>query len=141
MTLDQATQQIQACARLMNELYTKVVFDEWAIVSLSHHKVQLLEYIGPRRESFASSFSADAGTLRAGLMAQEYRPGDFEFARHGVGTGFESFMAIGQGLYIICNNTVQSMDSIAKDARWLEAQVPFVDLSERFRADPLNVSA
>ena len=139
MTLEQATRHIQACARQMDALYQKVVFDEWAIISLSGHKVQLLDYIGPRREKFSSSFVADAGPLRAGLMTEQHNPGDFEFARHGVGTGFESFMAIGQGLYVICNNTIQSMDSIAKDARWLEAQVPFVDLSEKFRADPVTV--
>ena len=141
MTLDQATRHIQSCARQMNDLYHKVVFDEWAIVSISHQKVHLLDYLGPRRESFTASFATDASSLRTGLMAQQYNPGDFEFSRHGVGTGFESFMMAGPGTYIICNNTGQSMDAIAKDPHWLEAQIPFADLSEVFRADPLVLPA
>ena len=82
----------------------------------------------------------DAGTLRAGLMADQYQVGDFEFARHGTGTGFESFMVVGKGLYLICNNTAQTMDVITKDPLWIAAQVPFVELSEKFRADPLSAA-
>jgi hypothetical protein len=66
--------------------------------------------------------------------------GDFEFARHGVGLAFESFMAVGPGVFLICNNTVQSMDGITKDPLWLGAQVPFVELSDKFRADPLDLA-
>ena len=54
-----------------------------------------------------------------------------------MGTGFESFMVLGKGTYLICNNTVQSMDGIAQDPLWLGAQVPFVDLSDKFRAEPV----
>jgi len=71
------------------------------------------------------------------LLTGKLSAGDFEFARHGVGTGFESFMVLGDGLFLICNNTVQSMDAITKDSLWLSAQVPFVELSDKFRADPL----
>ena len=75
---------------------------------------------------------------RAALsQSQKYDVGDFEFARHGIGTGFESFMVLAEGIFLICNNTVQSMDGITKDPRWLEAQVPFVELSDKFRADPV----
>jgi hypothetical protein len=31
------------------------------------------------------------------------------------------------------------MDGIARDTRWLAAQVPFVEMSDAFRADPLVV--
>jgi hypothetical protein len=31
------------------------------------------------------------------------------------------------------------MDSIAKDPRWLNAQVPFAELSDSIRANPLSV--
>ena len=137
MTLDQAIRHIQTSASQMNALYHKVVFDEWAVVSFAGNKCHLLDYIGPRRETFSANFATDAGQLRAGLLDQEYSPGDFEFSRHGVGTGFESFIAAGDGIYIICNNTVQSMDAIAKDPLWLNAEVPFVELSERFRGDPI----
>jgi hypothetical protein len=137
MTLDHATRLIKACAEQMNARYKKTVFDEWAIVSLADNKGRLLAYIGPRKAGFQKNFLADAGSLRAGLLAEEYSTGDFEFARHGIGTGFESFMVLGKGTYLICNNTVQSMDGITQDPLWLAAQVPFVELSDQFRSDPL----
>jgi hypothetical protein len=137
MKLDQANKLIQLCAAQMNARYRKVVFDEWAVISLTDHKGRLLSYVGPRKAGFQKNFFTDAGQLRSALLTQHFDAGDFEFARHGVGTGFESFMAVGDGLFLICNHTVQSMDNIAHDPLWLEAQVPFVDLSERFRNDPL----
>jgi len=137
MTLEHANELIKSCAAQMNERYKKVVFDEWAIVSLVGNKGRLLSYFGPRKAGFQENFLADAGPLRSGLLTREYQEGDFEFARHGIGTGFESFMVLGKGIFLICNNTVQSMDGITQDPHWLSAQEPFVDLSEKFRADPL----
>ena len=141
MTLDQATRLIKSCADQMNARYGQVVFDEWAVVSFAENKAHLLAYIGPRREEFQKNFLSDAGSLRAGLLARRHEPGDFEFARHGVGTSFESFMMLGPGMYLIWNNTVQSMDGIAKDPHWLGAQVPFAELSEKVQADPVAASA
>ncbi len=137
MTIDETVKQVQLCADQMNARYQKVVFDEWAVVSLEDKKARLLAYIGPRKAGFQKNFVTDIGALRDGLLRQQWNVGDFEFARHGVGTGFESFMVLGEGMFLICNNTVQSMDAISKDPRWLSAQVPFVELSDRFRADPL----
>lgn len=138
MTLDQANKLIHDCAEQMNARYKKVVFDEWAIISLADRKGHLLSYVGPRKTGFQQNFLTDAGPLLSSLLTQKCYPGEFEFARHGVGTGFESFMALGDHLFLICNNTVQSMDGITKDPLWLNAQVPFADLSERFRNDPLT---
>jgi hypothetical protein len=140
MTLEQSTELIKLCAEQMNARYKQVVFDEWAIVSLADHKGRLLAYIGPRKKGFQKNFLTDVGALREGLMNDKYSVGDFEFARHGIGSAFESFMVVGQGIYLICNNTVQSMDGITKDPRWLGAQVPFVELSEKFRADPIKLA-
>lgn len=137
MTLDQAVKLIKSCAEQMDARYRKVVFDEWAIISLADNKGRLLAYIGPRKEGFQQNFLTDAGALRAGLLTQEHNVGDFEFARHGVGTGFEAFMVLGKGIYLICNNTVQSMDGITQDPLWLNAQVPFVELSDKVRAEGL----
>ena len=141
MTLEHATTLIKACADQMNARYGKVVFDEWAIVSLADNKGRLLAYIGPRKEGFQQHFLEDAGTLRAGLLTTQHDPGDFEFSRHQIGTGFESFMVLGKGTYLICNNTVQDMDGIAKDPQWLGAQVPFVELSDKMRSDPMVFGA
>ncbi len=141
MTLDQATELIRSCVDQMNARYQRVVFDEWAIISLAGRKGRVLAYTGPRREGFQKNFRSDVAALREGLLNDKYNAGDFEFARHGVGPAFESFMVLGQGLYLICNNTVQSMDSITQDPHWLGAQVPFVELSDKFRGDPLVLAA
>jgi hypothetical protein len=137
MTLDQATELIKSCAGQMDARYKKVVFDEWAVISLAGGKGRVVAYLGPRKEGFQKNFLTDVGSLREGLLSRDYSVGDFEFARHGIGPAYESFMVVGQGAYLICNNTVQSMDGITKDPLWLGAQVPFVELSDKFRADPL----
>ncbi len=121
----------------MNARYQKVVFDEWAVISLAAQKGRLLAYMGPRKAAFQRNFLSDAGPLRPGLLTREHHIGDFEFERHGLGPAFESFMVAGEGIYLICNNTVQSMDGIAKDPLWLGAQVPFVELSDEFRQNPV----
>jgi len=139
MTLDQTKTLIKHCAEQMHARYNKPVFDEWAVISLADGKGAVLAYIGPRKEGFKKNFLADAGGLRTGLLNGQYQTGDFEFARHGVGTGFESFLVLGKGLYLICNNTVQSMDAITQNPLWLSAQVPFVELSDKVRSDPLVV--
>lgn len=94
-------------------------------------------YTGPRNDVFLKDFANDLGALRAELLDSKYTIGDFEFARHGEGTKFEAFMVLGEGLYLICNNTHASMHDIAKDPRWLTAQVPFAELSEKVRSSPL----
>ena len=138
MTLEQATKLIGSCAERMNDLYQKVVFDEWAIVSLVQHKAKILAYLGPRKDDFQKNFATDVQDLRADLLSRRHSIGDFEFSRHGFGTKLEAFVMVGEGLYLICNNTAQSMSAIAKDPLWLSAQVPFVELSDRFRSDPLE---
>ena len=46
-------------------------------------------------------------------------------------------MMLGKSFCLICNNTAKSMDGISKNPRWLSAQVPFAELSDRFRGNPL----
>jgi hypothetical protein len=139
MTLDEMTEQIKACASLMNSRYGAVVFDEWAVVSLAENKARVMAYTGPRNDDFLKNFAKDLGTLRAELFDGRYGPGDFEFSRHGVGTGIEAFLVLGTSIYLMCNNTTQTMDAIAKNPRWLVAQVPFVEFAERVRTHPLTV--
>ena len=140
MTLEEATKQIRLCGQKMNDLYGRVVFDEWVILSIAHQKARILFYIGPRNDDFLKNFATDLGGLRAALLDSTYNIGDFEFARHGTGTGFEAFVVLGEGLYLICNNTKASMQDIARDPKWLNAQVPFAELSEAIRPDPLVIS-
>ena len=140
MTLDEIMRLVRDCAKQMNDRYSKPVFDEWAIVSLRHHQARIIAYIGPRNDVFLKSFANDLAPLRAELLEAKYGPGDFEFARHGVGTVFESFMVLAEGVYLICNNTTSTMNDIAKDPRWLNAQVPFAELSDKVRSSPLAYS-
>lgn len=137
MTLDEATKLIKAYTERMNELYHQTVFDEWGIVSLLDKKVKLLTYTGPRKEEFQKQFAADLGALWSELMSSGYSPGDFEFARHGTGTQFDGFIVLGEGLYLICNNTTKTMAAIVKAPLWLNAQRAFVELSDKFRSNPL----
>jgi hypothetical protein len=137
MTLEEITKAIKLSAEQMNARYKQVVFDEWAVVSLAQKRSRILNYIGPRNDDFLKNFANDLGALRGELMKNGHGVGDFEFTRHGVGTLFEAFMVLGDGLYLICNHTMKSMEDIAKNPNWLEAQVPFVELSDKVRGDAL----
>jgi hypothetical protein len=140
MSLDEVWSLIKHCASQMDARYGDVVFDEWAIVSLVHNKARILHYTGPRNDDFLKNFARDLGSLRMELLGGKYGAGDFEFSRHGVGTGFESFMVLGAGAYLICNNTRESMDTLTQNPLWLGAQVPFVELAEKIRLHPLELS-
>jgi hypothetical protein len=140
MTIEEAVNLVKACAKQMDAHYGKTVFDEWAIISLAENKARVLSYLGPRNDDFLKNFAADISALRKELHDMSYGTGDFAFERHGVGTRFEAFMVVGIGIYLICNNTKESMDIIAKNPRWLNAQVPFAELSDKIRPNPVTVS-
>jgi len=142
MTLEQAWKSILNCAEEMNARYRDVVFDELAIVSIGDSQTRTVSYQGPRKEVFSESFPKDSAGLRKTVQSggQTYEVGDFEFSHDGTGTGFEAFMMLGRGLCLICNNTGKSMDGISRNPRWLEAQVPFAELSDTFRSNPLAVA-
>ena len=141
MTLDEVKSLIKVCATQMDAHYGKTVFDEWAVISLAENKARVLAYVGPRNDDFLKNFANDLGSLRAELLDTNYGTGDFAFARHGVGTLFEAFMVLGSAIYLICNNTHQTMDAIAKDPKWLNAQVPFAELGDKLRMNPLLVTS
>lgn len=121
----------------MNAVYGNVVFDEWAIVSFTSGKGTVTSYVGPRKEGFSKNFVNDLNALRTELLNTKHEIGDFDFARHGTGTHFDALMALGNEIYLICNSTTDSIQNITKNSRWLGAQVPFAELSEKFRADPV----
>ena len=140
MTVEEAIRQIKVCIDQMNDRYGSVVFDEWALISLTQNKGRVLCYFGPRHEEFAKNLARDLGTLHVELLDGQYSAGDFEFARHGVGTGFEAFMVLGGGVHLICNNTVSSMNDITRNPRWLNAQIPFAALGDAARANPIKAA-
>ena len=137
MTLDAAVKLVNQCAERMNSVYRDVVFDEWALVNFMERSGRILSYVGPRRDDFQKNLLNDLAGLRVELLNQTHGVGDFEFARHATGTQVEAFMIVGQGLYLICNHTSHSMEEITKNPLWLGAQIPFVELSDKFRADRL----
>jgi len=138
-TLEQAWNSVLHCAQEMNSRYQEVVFDELAIVSIADNQTRTMSYAGPRQEAFTNSFPKDSASLRTVVRqgGQVYDVGDFEFSHEGAGTGFEAFMILGKGVCLICNNTSKSMDGISKNPRWLAAQVPFAELSDWFRSNPI----
>jgi len=140
MTLDDLAFKIKSCALQMDTRYGGTVFDEWVVVSLAENKARVLFYTGPRNDQFLQNFVADLGPLRQELHNQHYGVGDFEFSRLGTGTRIEAFLVLGSGHYLVCNNTQLSMDVIAKNPRWLEAQVAFVELAEAVRSSPLLIT-
>ena len=139
MTLSKMLESVRHCSASMNARYGKTVFDEWAIVSLARGNERIVAYEGPRKEHFQKNFVNDLGALRAEVLSTKHLPGHFDFARHGVGTGFEAFVCAGNELYLICNNTQSSMDDITRDTRWLDAQKAFAELTDKFQAGPLAV--
>jgi hypothetical protein len=137
MKLDEAIALIKQKTERMNAIYGSVVFDELAIVSFKDQKGRILNYSGPRKESFQKNFATDVEILHSELLTTKHQTGDFDFARDASGTNFDAFMVLGDEVYLICNNTAQSINGITKDSRWLGAQVPFAELTEKFRGNPL----
>lgn len=138
MNLDETMKAVRSCATQMNAQYGQIVFDEWVVVSLLQQQARIIGYAGPRNDEFLKSFADDLAPLRGALLNGKYQAGDFEFSRHSTGTKFEAFMTLGDGVYLLCNNTQSTMDDIAKNPKWLSAQVPFAELSDKVRSSPVT---
>jgi len=137
MNLQQVLARVRACAATMDEVYGRPVFDEWVVLSLLVGQEQVVAYIGPRADQFLQHFAIDFDQLRDEVMSERHGIGDFEFARDAHGTQFDAFVVLSDGLYLICNNTELTMDAITRDKRWLQAQIPFAEMSDGFRLNPL----
>ena len=121
----------------MTALYGAPVFDEWAILKLNG-VTSIAYYSGPRPSEFLATFARDSAALSQEAGGRSYAPGEFEFARESAGTAFDAFVVLGGGYILVCNNIKESMADIRKNPQWLKAQVPFVQMSERFHGDPLK---
>ncbi len=138
MDLSTARQHIHASFERMRVLYQKPVFDEWVILSPVAKHGGVLAYSGPRIEEFRQKLPSDVEPLLHQLAGRNLEAGDFEFTSAGDGTRHDALVRIGAASYLVCNNLAKSMAKIRQDPRWLKAQVAFVELSERFRSDPLE---
>jgi hypothetical protein len=121
----------------MDTLYQKPVFDEWVIVSIRAGEVGILWYEGPRAESFRKTLHADSAPLAAEMQDRSYTIGDFEFAQDAKGSRFDACVRLGPSAYLFANNTYGTLSDLRQDPRWLKAQKPLVELTEKFRADAL----
>ena len=137
MDLATARPHISASLERMRALYFKPVFDEWVILAPGAKQSGILAYTGPRVEEFRKNLPDDVKPLLAQVTGLKLEPGDFEFTNAGDGTRHDALVKLGANSYLVCNNTAKSMAEIRADVRWLKAQAAFVDLCEKFRADPL----
>jgi hypothetical protein len=136
MILETANKVIADCVSKMNERFGDTVFDEWSII-LFDSRIRVLSYHGPRKEHFLKNFSGDCNGLRLALIDHDQQSGDFQFAQHAGETAFDVFMLIGDGLCLICNNTVKSLSAFIDQPRWVPARAAFAELGEKFQSSPL----
>ena len=137
MNLETATTHLKSCRERMDALYHKPVFNEWVVVTFVNGQGAVLHYHGPRADSFSQKIHADSAPLYAAMQGRKYAVGDFEFVQEARGSRFDACIKAGETIYVLCNNTFGSMAELRADTRWREAQKPFVEVTDRFRADPV----
>ena len=138
MDLETARRHVQACLDRMRASYLKPVFDEWAILAASPKSGGVLAYHGPRPDAFRRDLATDAEPLRAQAQGKMIAEGDIEFAEDAAHTRYDAFVKIGPTSYLVLNNTAKVMAEIRADTKWLSAQTALFELTEKFRADPLE---
>lgn len=137
MTPTDAYSIISAAMARMSTLYGRTLFDEWVVVRFSPTSATVETYEGPRIAECLATFANDFAPLRREAADRAHEAGDFDFARDSAGTAFDALLKLGDDSFLVCNNIAASMTEIRADAAWLKAQVPFANLAERFRTDPL----
>lgn len=139
MKLDAALTRIEQSFAKMNEAYRRPVFDELLVVSRAGGEVALLNYEGPREDSIMDSLMDETVALRQSGSHLNTTPGEFDFTREGVGSDFDAYICLGEDLFLLCNNTEKSMEEVTADSNWLAAQGEFLNASQWFAVDPLEV--
>lgn len=137
MTPSLAFDKIRTAFVRMDAFYGRTVFDEWAVLSIEGPRIAVHAYEGPRQATFAESMRRDLAKLQHETEHDRRDPGAFGFSRHADGPSIDAYIVLGQGLYLVCNNTHESVSELALDPLWRKAQVPFAELAEVFRHHPL----
>lgn len=143
MKLRQATNLILESVTKMNAIFKEPVFDEFSIVQFVDDTHYLCWYKGNRRQEYIRKFKEDTARLKKASrsrLTNNYEIGDYEFVSDATGFEAESFLVIGEMLFLILTNTRYSMLEIEQNPLWLKAQVPFVEMADRFATDPLVLS-
>jgi hypothetical protein len=138
MDLETTRRHIQTAMDRMRASYLRPVFDEWAILGVTSKGGAVLAYEGPRPDLFKRNLPEDSEPLRARASGKEFTEGDIEFVPDAADTRYDAFMKIGPASYLVFNHTVKTMSEIRSDGKWLGAQAVLFELSEKFRADPLE---
>jgi len=138
MTLNDARTAITSALTRMNAAYADTVFDEWVLVSIKAERGTILAYTGPRPDRFKQTFTSDIQPLREELTNQNLAVGDFAFAPSATGTKHDACLRAGDSSYLFCNHTTKTIADIRANPLWREAQKPFVQLSDLFRANPVE---
>ena len=138
MQLPVALEIIRSALSRLTALYGQPVFDEWCVVGLRPDGSGVLAYEGPRRETFRQQFVQDVAPLQQEVAAHAHEPGDFHFAIDAEGTHYDALLAIGPGVWLLCNHTQRTLDHIRHQSAWRRAQVAWLQLSERFRSAPVE---
>lgn len=141
MNIESAIARIQKSFAKMNEAYGRPVFDEVAIVQASGATTLTLHYYeGARETKFLNEVIEDSVALRNDVGdTRNNVGGEFGFTREGGGEGIDAYISLGPRVFLLCNNTAQSMEEVTKDARWLQAQGEFLNASQFFAVDPLKL--
>ena len=140
MTIRETNQLIEQCRERMQTQSGEIIFDEWAVISLTSNGAKLITYIGPRIEQFRLGFKADSRPLQAEMDGRQLSVGDFVFVADAVGTAYDACVRVGPATYLWCNHTSATLEEIRKSGAWLPAQETFAAMCERFRSDPVVVS-
>lgn len=139
MDLDTARRTIQVYVDRMRAAYRQPLFDEWAVLGVTGGSGAVVAYVGPRPDQFRRNVGTDAEPLRARTAGKPLAEGDIEFVSDATGTQYDAFMKIGATSYLVLNHTGKSLGEIRGDPKWLGAQAVLFELSEKFRADPLEL--
>ncbi len=141
MNLKSVIARIQKSFKKMNEAYGRPVFDELAIVQVTDVSTLSLHYYeGAREAEFLNEMMEDSVALRNDVGdTRNNLGGEFGFTREGGGEGIDAYICLGPRIFLLCNNTAQSMEEVTKDGRWLQAQGEFLNASQYFVVDPLEI--
>lgn len=140
MNLQTAVSRISKSISKLDAAYGRPVFDELAIVGLVGGKLTLHHYKGPNEGGFLAEFADNTMALRKELTEEQTAlGGEFSFTREGEGASMDAFICLGPDTYLFCNHTEKSMHEIKQDRKWIDAQGEFLNLSQFFAVDPVDL--
>jgi len=140
MNLSTAVSRITKSVSKLDAAYGRPLFDELAILAFVGRELELHYYRGPNEKGFMAEFADNTVALRTELTDdQTSLGGEFSFTREAEGASMDAYICLGPDIYLFCNNTAKSMQEVTEDPRWLDAQGEFLNLSQFFAVDPLDL--